>query len=328
MTLDESEHGWHQVSEPDWEPIAKRRAFGLYAGWAYELVVNAFFAAAGVGGFVVVLLSALGHPLNEHERIPPVVLLIAGPFAAVTLTGLLRLLAALLLPAHRIEGRIEEAGELTHASSRVAIHLWHVVIGGHDYSFGRSELVEHARKSLLAPGRYARLRVARDGQVLRLEVDRRQRVTTTHELPPAMAPAPLSVAERARVERWATRDLGLALGGSVLFAGFLLLMDDSIKLVFAVLFVASLIWTVAALRVRFSLARLSVGAPTFLIEGRQRLVVGTLNRRSVGGVPVEDAAEKPPSPLAQQVRGRAITLSTPGLASSRTTLVVEWVAEA
>jgi hypothetical protein len=305
-----------------------RRAFGLYAGWAYELVVNGFFAALGVGGFVVVLLSALGHPVAGEEQIPGVVLLIAGPFAALTLTGLLRVLAALFLPAYRVEGRIDQAGELIRDSSRVALHMWHVVIGGHDYSFHVSALVEHARTNLLAAGRQARLRVARDGQVLRLEVDRRQHVTATHELPTPSAPAPLSASERARILRWAMRELGLALGLSVFAAAFLLVSSGMAKLAFGLLLVPGLVWMVAALRVRLTLGRLPVGAPTRLIEGRQKLVVGVLNRRSVGGVPVEDASEKPPSPFAQQVRGRAVTLETPGLASSRTTVVVEWVAEA
>lgn len=318
----------HLVSEPSWEPIALRRAFGLYAAWAYELVVNGFFAALGVGGFVVVLLSALGHPVAGEERIPPVVLLIAGPFAALTLTGLLRLLAALLLPAHRIEGRIDQAGELVHDSSRSAVRSWHVVIGGHDYRFERSILVERAHTNLLAPGRRARLRVARDGQVLRLEVDRHQHVADAHALPPASEPGLLSAGERARVGRWAMRQVGLALGLSALFAAVLLGSDGIVRLLFAAMFVASLVWTVASLRVRLSLGRLAVGTPTILVEGRQHLVVGVLNRRSVGGVPVEDAAEKPPSPLAQLVRGRAVMLDTPGLASARTTLVVEWVAEA
>jgi len=315
------------VSEPSWEPIVRRRAFGLYAAWLYALVVRGFFAALGVGGFVVVLLSALGHPVGSDEPVPPVVLLIAGPVAAYTLIDLLRVMAALLLPARRIEGDIDEAGEIAHDSSRISIPMWHVVIGGHDYSFYKGELVAHARTRLLIPGRRARVRVARDGEVLQLEVDRSQHVASSHELPPASRPGVLSADERERVVRWATRELRLAVGVSASIAAILLLVDGEMKLPFAVLFVALLVWAVAALRVRVSLRGLAVGTPTIFVEGRQHLVVGLLNRRSVGGIPVQDAAEKPPSPLAREVRGRAVTLPTPGLASPRTTVVVEWVTE-
>ena len=154
------------VAPDRWVVAVRPGRLGLVVGWLYTGLL-----AAALGLF---LFGACGWAVHELWSGKPLSLNLAlslalGPIGLVALRNMARALGSLLLPPRTSTGVIEEVREVKYSGVRIDYKLLHVTVSGRTFASGRSAV--HDRAALVV-GRPARVQVARDGELVLLEVDR------------------------------------------------------------------------------------------------------------------------------------------------------------